>query len=73
MPLPSFALGSKQFMANQQGREKCPTAGLPRAQVDEEFDPREYFMSLPPEAPKPPMPEADFDARDYFLNGGGGE
>ena len=41
--------------------------------VADEFDPRAYFMSLPVEPPKRKEPEADFDARDYFLNGGGGE
>jgi len=39
----------------------------------DEFDPRTYFLSMAAEPPKPPLPEADFDARAYFLNGGGGE
>jgi hypothetical protein len=51
------------------------SAGSPgwRARVADEFDPRAYFMSLPVEPPKPKEPEADFDAREYLLNGFGGE
>jgi hypothetical protein len=60
-------------MPKRHDKKKRRVSRLRRARVADEFDPRAYFMSLPVEPPKPPEPEADFDARQYFLNGGGGE
>jgi hypothetical protein len=58
-------------MPKQRSKKKRRVSRLRRARVADEFDPRAYFMSMPVEPPKPKEPEADFDARDYFLNGGG--
>jgi hypothetical protein len=60
-------------MAKRRTKKKRRVSRLRQARVADEFDPRAYFMSLPPEQRKPPLLEADFDAREYFLNGGGGE
>ena len=52
-------------------KRKRRVSRLRRARVADEFDARTYFLSVPVEPPKPTEPEANFDARDYFLNGGG--
>ena len=58
-------------MSKRRSKHKRRVSRLRRARIADEFDARTYFISLPPEQPKPTEPEADFDARDYFLNGGG--
>ena len=60
-------------MPKRHDKKKRRVSRLRRARVADEFDPRAYFMSLPVEPPKPKEPEADFDAREYLLNGFGGE
>ena len=59
-------------MSKERVKKKRRVSRLTRARTADEFDPRAYFLSLPVEPPKPPEPEADFDARDYLLNGLGG-
>ena len=56
-------------MPKRQGTKKHKVSRLRRARGADEFDPRAYFLALPVERPKPPEPEADFDAREYLLNG----
>jgi len=53
-------------MSKRRSKQKRRVSRLRRARVADEFDPRTYFMS------KPTEPDADFDARDYLLNGLGG-
>jgi len=60
-------------MPKPRNKKKRRASRLKRARVADEFDPRAYFMSLPVEPPKPKEPEADFNARDYLLNGLEGE
>ena len=60
-------------MPKRLAKKKRRVSRLRQARAEAEFDPRTYFMSLPPEPPKPPAQEADFDARAYLLNGFGGE
>lgn len=60
-------------MPKRRAKKKRRVSRLKQARVADEFDPRAYFMSLPLEPPKPTEPEADFDAREYLLNGGGRE
>jgi len=60
-------------MAKRRTKQKRRVSRLSQARVVDEFDPRAYFLSMPVEPPKPPELGGDFDARAYFLNGGGGE
>ena len=56
----------------QQRRKRKRRASRSRlARVEDKFDARAYFLSVPVEPPKPPEQEADFDAREFFLNGFG--
>jgi hypothetical protein len=59
-------------MSKRRSKQKRRVSRLRRARVADEFDPRTYFMSMPVEPSKPTEPDADFDARDYLLNGLGG-
>jgi hypothetical protein len=60
-------------MPKRRTKQRRRVSRVKRARVTEEFNARNYFLSMPLAQPKPAAPEADFDARDYFLNGGGGE
>jgi len=60
-------------MPKRHAKKKRRGSRPKQARIADEFDPRDYFLSLPPEPPKPKEPEADFDARAYLLNGFGGE
>jgi hypothetical protein len=60
-------------MTKRRGKKKRGILPLVQAPVVDEFDARDYFLALPVEPPKPPEPEPEFDAREYLLNGLGGE
>jgi hypothetical protein len=60
-------------MKNRRSKKKRRVPPLGQASVADEFNARAYFLSVPEEPPKPPEPEPEFDAREYLLNGLGGE
>jgi hypothetical protein len=60
-------------MSKRRGKKKRRVSLVRQARVADDFDARAYFLALPVEPPKPPEPEPEFDAREYLLNGLGGE
>lgn len=56
-------------MPKRMSRRKRRVSRSRQARVQKEFDARAYFLSVPVEPQKPQEPEAEFDARDYLLNG----
>ncbi len=58
-------------MPQQRRKRKRRVTRLRQARVEDEFDARAYFLSVPVEPPKQPEPETDFDPREYLLNGFG--